>query len=74
MSIILFSRLTEAGDDQSDEEDSPSAAPDPPTNPEDEFNFENYDEEEPSMLLLTIIVTYASVSYKANEIWDNQSI
>lgn len=43
--------LTEAGDDQSDEEGGPSAAPDPPANPDDEFNFENYDDEEPSKLV-----------------------
>ncbi|KAJ8733750.1 hypothetical protein PYW07_014301 [Mythimna separata] len=39
-------RITEAGEDESDEEGEASAAPIPPANPNDEFNFENYDEED----------------------------
>ncbi|CAB3245398.1 unnamed protein product [Arctia plantaginis] len=39
-------RLTEAGDDVSDEEGEAAAAPSAPVNPNDEFNFENYDEED----------------------------
>ncbi|XP_050350162.1 periodic tryptophan protein 1 homolog [Nymphalis io] len=42
-------RLTEEGDDQSDDEaDNAETARDPPADPNDEFNFENYDEEEAS--------------------------
>ncbi|CAH2099508.1 unnamed protein product [Euphydryas editha] len=42
-------RLTEAGDDQSDEEaENTEAARDPPADPNDEFDFENYDQEESS--------------------------
>lgn len=40
-------RIAEAGDDESDEEGEASAAPrDPPADPNDEFNFEKYDEED----------------------------
>ncbi|XP_045760728.1 periodic tryptophan protein 1 homolog [Maniola jurtina] len=40
-------RITEQGDDQSDEEgESVSNARPPPADPNDEFNFENYDQEE----------------------------
>ncbi|KAI8430324.1 hypothetical protein MSG28_000630 [Choristoneura fumiferana] len=41
-------RLTEQGDDVSDDEDEagPSSARPPPTNPNDEFDFEKYDEED----------------------------
>ncbi|KAG7304235.1 hypothetical protein JYU34_011174 [Plutella xylostella] len=35
-------RITEQGDDQSDDEDAPEAPP-RPVNPDDEFDFENYD-------------------------------
>ncbi|XP_046969748.1 periodic tryptophan protein 1 homolog [Vanessa cardui] len=39
-------RLTEDGDDQSDEEaENAEQVIDPPADPNDEFNFENYDEE-----------------------------
>ncbi|KAL0895364.1 hypothetical protein ABMA27_011497 [Loxostege sticticalis] len=42
-------RLTEAGDDVSDEEgEDSSRPPDPPANPNDEFDFENYDVEDTS--------------------------
>ncbi|CAH0722942.1 unnamed protein product, partial [Brenthis ino] len=40
-------RITEAGDDQSDEDHENAEAPsDPPADPNDEFNFENYDQED----------------------------
>ncbi|CAD0195227.1 unnamed protein product [Chrysodeixis includens] len=40
-------KLTEAGDDQSDEEGEENVAPsEPPADPNDEFNFENYDQED----------------------------
>lgn len=46
---FLVSRLTEAGDDQSDEEGEENVAPsEPPADPNDEFNFENYDQEDNS--------------------------
>ncbi|GBP18494.1 Periodic tryptophan protein 1 homolog [Eumeta japonica] len=38
-------KIAEEGEDDSETEERPSAA-DPPENPEDEFNFEKYDEEE----------------------------
>ncbi|XP_026485055.2 periodic tryptophan protein 1 homolog [Vanessa tameamea] len=42
-------RLTEDGDDQSDEEaENAEQVRDPPADPNDEFNFENYDQEEGS--------------------------
>lgn len=40
-------RVTEQGEDESDEEGA-SSAPEPPANPNDEFNFEKYDEEDDS--------------------------
>lgn len=45
-------RLTEAGDDVSDDEgeDNANAPPDPPANPNDEFDFENYDKDDTSKL------------------------
>lgn len=42
-----MSRITEQGDDQSDEEGETETA-EPPANPNDEFNFEQYDEEDSS--------------------------
>ncbi|XP_047535473.1 periodic tryptophan protein 1 homolog [Vanessa atalanta] len=42
-------RLTEDGDDQSDDEaENAEQVRDPPADPNDEFNFENYDQEEGS--------------------------
>ena len=45
-------RIAEAGEDESDEEGEASAAPrDPLADPNDEFNFEKYDEEDNSKYL-----------------------
>lgn len=41
--------LTEAGDDQSGEEDEAAQSiREPPANPNDEFDFEHYDQEDSS--------------------------
>lgn len=50
-SFFLFSRIAEDGDDQSDEEGEGAPA-DPPANPNDEFNFEKYDEEDQSKIFI----------------------
>ncbi|XP_041974303.1 periodic tryptophan protein 1 homolog [Aricia agestis] len=39
-------RLTEQGDDDSDEEEQNAAPREPPADPNDEFNFANYDQED----------------------------
>lgn len=59
----VFLSLTEQGDDESDEDggEGSSAPREPPADPNDEFNFANYDEEDTNSM--TYMFHCASYTY-----------